>query len=216
MRLRLMAAVVGVGCALGGAASATPIEDRLRDQLRATVTDLRSQQDSLAAAQAERDALKAQLKAAKGRPVAPARDARMGRDLVEARRAAAEAEASRGQLQAQMDALKASYDQLAVQARDLQADRDRLKSMVAERDDGLSVCRTKNGALLTLSREILDRFQRQGLADVLLRKEPLIGARRVQIENLAQAYGDRLYDQRLDVPPAKSAGPQGPAPRLHP
>ncbi len=210
MRRLAPLALAAMLCALSSQAGAAPLEDRLREQLRSTVTELRSAQDSLAAAVAERDALKARAQPS-ARPAAAAQSGRLKRELASVRAEASRAAAERAELQAQVEAAKAANTTLEAQLRDLRADRDRQTATVASRDGDLSVCRVKNAELLKVSRELLDRFQRSSVADVMLRKEPIIGAKRVQIETLAQTYGDRIYDQRLDVPPAKPS-PAAPSP----
>jgi chromosome segregation ATPase len=63
-----------------------------------------------------------------------------------------------------------------------------LRRTVADRE-------TKNLALYQLANEILTRYEKFGLGDALLAKEPFIGVSRVKLENLVQDYKDKLRDQ---------------------
>lgn len=169
-------------------ASAQTIEDRLRDQLRATVQQLHQLQDDQASLQAqkiaaeqERDALKAQLAAAK------AQNGHGGQD--------------RGQVQAlaaQVSKYKDAYSQATGTAAQAQADHDKLASGLANAQTLLGACETKNGQLLNVGMEILAAYERFDFGEALGANEPFIGSKRVELENLAQDFGDRLYDGKFD------------------
>jgi chromosome segregation ATPase len=169
-------------------ASAQTIEDRLRDQLRATVQQLHQLQDDQASLQAqkmvaeqERDALKAQLAAAK---------AQLGHGG-----------ADRGQVQAlaaQVSKYKDAASQATGTAEQAQADHDKLASGLTNAQTLLGACETKNGQLLNVGMEILTAYQKFDIGAALGANEPFIGTKRVELENLAQDFGDRLYDGKFD------------------
>jgi chromosome segregation ATPase len=170
------------------AASAQTIEDRLRDQLRATVQQLHQLQDDQASLQAqkvaaeqERDALKAQLAAAK---------AQLGHGSQD-----------RGQVQAlvaQVSKYKDAASQATGTAAQAQADHDKLTSGLANAQLMLGTCETKNGQLLNVGMEILAAYEKFDFGEALGANEPFIGTKRVELENLAQDFGDRLYDGKFD------------------
>ncbi len=170
------------------AASAQTIEDRLRDQLRATVQQLHQLQDDQASLQAqkaaaeqERDALKAQLAAAK---------AQIGHGG-----------ADRGQVQAlaaQVSKYKDAASQATGTAAQAQADHDKLAVGLTTAQTLLGACETKNGQLLSVGMEILAAYQKFDFGEALGANEPFIGTKRVELENLAQDFGDRLYDGKFD------------------
>lgn len=170
------------------AASAQTIEDRLRDQLRATVQQLHQLQDDQAALQAqkaaaeqERDALKAQLAAAKAQASHGSQD--------------------RGQVQAlaaQVSKYKDAASQATGSAAQAQADHDKLAAGLASTQTLLGACESKNGQLLNVGMEILTAYQKFDFGDAFGANEPFIGTKRVELENLAQDFGDRLYDGKFD------------------
>ncbi len=55
---------------------------------------------------------------------------------------------------------------------------------------------SKNLALFILGNEILSRYEDFSLGKALSAKEPFVGKTRVKLENLVQAYQDKLLDQR--------------------
>jgi len=89
-----------------------------------------------------------------------------------------------------------------------------LQRLVADRE-------AKNLALYQLSGEILTRYQKFGLGDALLAREPFIGVSRVKLQTLVQDYHDKLRDQLvlpgqpLPPPPAvaSTANPAALPPR---
>jgi chromosome segregation ATPase len=179
----LLAATLNVQTAFG-----QTIEDRLRDQLRATVQQLHQLQDDQASLQAqkaaaeqERDALKAQLAAAKAQVTHGGAD--------------------RGQVQAlvaQVSKYKDAVSQATGTAAQAQADHDKLAAGLTNAQTLLGACETKNGQLLNVGMDILKAYQKFDFGEALGADEPFIGIKRVELENLAQDFGDRLYDGKFD------------------
>ena len=190
--------------AIGAAASIMPafaqtLEDRLRDQLRATMNQLHQVQDDQAALQAqkaaaeqERDALKAQLATAKA--------------------ALAHVPHNTGPspaMEAEVAQYKDAAAQAATNAQQAKADHDKLQSQLADVQKQIGACEEKNAALLKLGNDILDAYQQFDMGDAIGANEPFIRIKRVELENLAQGFGDRLYDGKCDparTPPAKPEG----------
>jgi chromosome segregation ATPase len=169
-------------------ASAQSIEDRLREQLRATVVQLRQVQDDQAALQAqktaaeqERDALKAQLAAAKAQ-------------LAHIPKVSAPSP----ELEAELAKYKDAYVQATGSAQQAQASHDKLQTDLAASQNLVSACEAKNTQLMKVGNEILDAYQHFDFGDAVGANEPFIGIKRVELENLAQDYGDRLYDGKFD------------------
>ena len=187
-RYTLLSVLAVVATLSVNAASAQTIEDRLRDQLRATVQQLHqlpddqaSLQAQKAAAEQERDALKAQLAAAK---------AQIGHGG-----------ADRGQVQAlaaQVSKYKDAVSQATGTAAQAQVDHDKLAAGLTNAQTLLGACETKNGRLLNVGMEILTAYQKFDFGEALGANEPFIGTKRVELENLAQDFGDRLYDGKFD------------------
>lgn len=71
-------------------------------------------------------------------------------------------------------------------------------SLVATRKD-LGQCRSHNGELYSLSREMMTKYRDKTCQDALVQAEPFSGIRKVQIENLLETWRDAADRERLSV-----------------
>lgn len=208
--IRLLAVTLpAAALCLAGPARAQSLEDRLRSQLVSVTSQLRAAQSSQAelsaqkaAAEKERDALKAKLATAqRPRRSEPADSPEYQRLKAEFdQMAAADADLKTRLAAAQADLRRAGEDA----ARDGAA-RDQSAAALAARETDLGVCRAKNAELIDTAKALLAAYRGVTVADVLARREPLTGLKRVQFEQAAQDYGDRIHNGRLDVRPRPSA-----------
>lgn len=133
-------------------------------------------------------------------------------------------EAARAQLAASVAALdkqlaelkRSSDDALALKARELAQFtrlRDEQQTQLQRRHDDqttqLAQCTAKNGKLVQLSAELLDRYRNKGVGEVLTQREPLLGLGDVALFNLVQDYRDRADAERFVPlnPPVESLPP---------
>jgi chromosome segregation ATPase len=184
-------------------ANAQSLEDRLRDQLRAEMNQVQQLQDqqtglqaAKAAAEKERDDLKVQLAAAKAQ-------------LAHATRSAVDAQ-KEAELQAQVAQYKDAATQATGTVQQAQSDRDKVQKALDEIQKKLGVCEDRNAKLYKTGNDILDAYQNYDLGDAIGANEPLIGIKRVELENEAQGFDDRLhegkYDPNAKLPAAVPAG----------
>lgn len=188
-------------CALFAAAqvSAQTLEEQLRTQL----ADARSQLQDLQGQQAQWQAQKAQLE--------------QQRDAARKDADAAKAELSKNRSGTSQDAAalaseRSAHEQAAAQVQQLQkqvADANAKEHAQEEQGSDLTTqlsaaqaqvgtCTAKNLQLYQIGNEILDAYSHVGLGTVLASREPFAASERVKLENAAQAYGDKLYEQRYD------------------
>jgi chromosome segregation ATPase len=73
-----------------------------------------------------------------------------------------------------------------------------LKQSVAEGTEANLVCQGNNRELATITREVLDKYRDVGVFDVLKRREPFTGVRRVQVDNLLEEYASRMEGARIE------------------
>jgi hypothetical protein len=212
--MRGLALVIALSLA-ASAVQAQSLEDRLRSQLTATVAELRdikANQAALAAqkdaAEHDRDALKADLAAARAklRTAAAPRPETSDADL-------AKAKAEQSALdQVRLDAALVESRRLAQQLASLQGDQERQAGQLTANTEALGVCRTKHAQLTVVADDILGAYNHISGAGMLLRREPFTGLKRVKVQTRVQTFGDRLYEARLDVkpktPPAAPLRPQ--------
>jgi len=100
-------------------------------------------------------------------------------------------------LTATLEKWKTAYQEAANVARAKEAERARLASENQALDQRAASCETKNAALFMVGGEILDRYAGVGPGDSLAVREPFIGVKRVELQNLVQDYRDKLLDQRV-------------------
>lgn len=178
------------------------LETRLRAELRATtqqLRDLRSRQAGLEAArvsaEAQRDSARARAEQLQAQL-----DAARGTLKTQQRSSHARLAAS----QERTDQMRGAYDQLLTLAREKETERLALRKAVQERSTSLQTCIARNGELYDAGREILDAYQSLGAGSLFKMRQPLAASARVKFENNAQAMGDRLYDNQVQVVSAPS------------
>jgi chromosome segregation ATPase len=200
------------------------LEARLRDALRQATAQARTLEDENARLKAQQGQLESQLallrqqvEAAGSQAGATDRSA----ELERAYRSAVDEfnqrlQQERDQVIRSLEAMekwKAAYGEAAAVARNREAEREQLAGELRAAAESEALCREKNEALFTAGNEILDRWQSTGWADILAAKEPFLGLKRVELENLAQDEADRLLDSRLR---AATAAPAPAAPAAEP
>lgn len=79
------------------------------------------------------------------------------------------------------------------------AAKQKTEETAADRGRQLDQCSGKNAKLYDLNSELLRRYADKGLVDVLTHREPLIGLKKVEMENLVQDLQDKLDEQHLSA-----------------
>jgi uncharacterized coiled-coil DUF342 family protein len=236
-RKHLSALVLAVLAATAGMAHAQQaqgqsMEERLRAQLRVTTSQLQQAQNELAALKAGQPA-GAGAAAAAAAP-APAELEALRKELAQSQaqlsaerqargQAAAGTEQLRQQAQAanekaaaQVAQYRGAYDELLKMARAAETDRQRLAGEAALQRTALTQCEAKNKQLYAVGQEILRAYETVDLGSVLASRQPFAAQSRVKFEQIAQQYGDKLYEGKFDVravsaPAAAAATPAAPA-----
>jgi hypothetical protein len=190
-------------------------EDRLRDALRKTTVDLRAAQDtqvalqaSLDQAQKERDALQQQVvqltaqiaqRPAEPAPAAPA-PATPPQPTAEEQQLRAAVDALKRQnadLAAGVKKWQAAYQQAASVAQAKDAESRQLAAANKIVEATLDVCTGKNTRLLAVANDILHLYRQQDFKSLLLMSyEPLLGYKKVELENIVQDNEDRVRAQK--------------------
>lgn len=102
-----------------------------------------------------------------------------------------------GQLSENLENWKAAYEEAANIARTTEAARAQLEAQNVVLTERATSCEVKNAELFNVGNEILDRYSGVSLADTLAIREPFVGFKRVELQNLVQDYQDKLLDQRV-------------------
>jgi chromosome segregation ATPase len=204
----------------GGAAQAQgqkgqSMEERLRAELRNVTAQLQQTRGEL-------EVLKA--KGAPAAKAAPASDglkkelARSQSQLAQerAQREKLAAEQQRGAAAAQeatanLAQYRQASEQLAATGKQLEAERARLDGEVAAQRGALARCESKNAQLYAAGQEILQAYEGLDVLDVMKARQPFAAQSRVKLEQIAQQYGDQLYQGRFDARQTNDT-PAAPAP----
>lgn len=208
--LALLAAAALAPCI--ASAQQPSMEERLRAQLRATTTQLQQAQAQLAQLQAgggsnapTSDASKKEL--AELRAQLDAERAR-ARQLSEGSAAAhREAQTVADKANTQITQLRAAYDELLRRARASEVERQKLAAASTTQQNALQQCEAKNAKLYAVGQEVLKAYESMDMTTVIAARQPFATKSRVKYEQIAQEYGDKLYDGRFDPRAATAPAP---------
>ncbi len=106
---------------------------------------------------------------------------------------------------------KEGYAKAADIAKAKEGEREKLAGQVILLDRIVADRERKNAELFRVGNEILTRYERVGLGDVLATREPFVGITRVKLENQVQDYQDKLLDQRIKPGQPPSTPAEGPS-----
>jgi hypothetical protein len=95
---------------------------------------------------------------------------------------------------------KDGYQKAADLARAKEEERAKLAAEIIVHQRTIADRESKNIALFKTSSEILDRYENYSLGKALAAREPFIGTTRVKVENLVQGYKDKVLDNRIGAP----------------
>lgn len=195
---RTLIALVLLAALPAAQAQTASLESRMRDQLRETrsqLQELQAQQSTWAAEKAalekERDAAKQEAEAARATKAAPTVSPETTRELAaeRQRREAAEASLQRG---------KSDADAQALALRTAEAERARLAKELDLSHSQVDACTARNVQMYQVGKEVIAAYENIDTSDIVSSRQPFAAKSRVKLENAAQSFGDKLYDQRFD------------------
>ena len=199
------------------------MEERLRNQLRNTTAQLQQAQNELAvlkagagsqpaakagAASADVEALKKELEAARAQLASE----RQSREAL--RQSQQQGQALVEKAGAQIAQYRGAYDELLRMARGLDAERQRLAAETTAQKTALTQCEAKNVQLYAVGQEVLRAYETVDLGTVLSARQPFAAQSRVRYEQIAQQFGDKLYEGQFSAAAAAqgaAAAPPAPA-----
>ncbi len=195
--------------ALRAADAPSPAEQKLRESVRALTLQLRTVESDKAVAmavQAEAEAkaaaLTEEVEKLKKQSIADKNADDLAMAALNAK--LAEKDAELAQSQKTLGEWKKAHADVTAQFKKAveignakEAERAKLAARVIVLDRQVADQKAKNAAMYKLGMEILGRYEKFGLGDVITRKEPFIGTTRVKFENLMQDFSDGLADQKI-------------------
>ena len=89
-------------------------------------------------------------------------------------------------------ALSADLHQTVQNLRRTESEKNLLQETVVSQARQIETCESHNVKLLQVNHDLLGQYENKGFFDAMLQREPLTQLKRVEIENIAQEYQDRL------------------------
>ncbi len=198
--IRLLTAIL-LATSLVHAAEEDPTE-KFRQALRDTMLKLRDAQNQLAAAQAAQYAAEAKAGEFEEKSKALAKELAEERNtstnlISGLKKNLAERDAKIADQEATLAKWKQSYEQVGKLAvkREMQRRELEAKSLALERK--VQDQQFKNIEMYKAAMSTLERYEKFGLGDAILAREPFTAAQRVKFQNLVQDFADQLTDARI-------------------
>lgn len=218
-RLPVLLMLLAGGAAQAQGQKGQSMEERLRAELRNVTAQLQQTRGEL-------EMLKAKgVPAAKAAPMAaPASDglkkelarsqSQLAQERAQRERLAAEQQRSAAAAQeaaANLAQYRQAGERLAATGKQIEAERARLDGEVAVQRSALARCESKNTQLYAAGQDILRAYEGLDVLDVMKARQPFAAQSRVKLEQIAQQYGDQLYQGRFDARQTSDT-PAAPAP----
>lgn len=89
-------------------------------------------------------------------------------------------------------ALNADMQQTMQNLRRTESEKNLLQETVVSQAQQIETCESHNVKLLQVNHDLLGQYENKGFFDAMLQREPLTQLKRVEIENIAQEYQDRI------------------------
>ncbi|HXH46577.1 MAG TPA: hypothetical protein VNK51_22415 [Bradyrhizobium sp.] len=195
MRTRIVLPLTLLAMSLSTAAALADTEtDRLREALRSATAQARQLEDQRTALQAriaeferDKEAAKAQVAAARAEV----------REVKKQQREAVEEFNKRlAERDDTLEKWKAAYDEAATVARSKDAERAKFESEANAYKASTKGCVAKNTQMLKAGRQLLQEYKAVTIGDTIVAREPVLGLRRVEIQNHIQDTTDKLLEQK--------------------
>jgi chromosome segregation ATPase len=170
--------------------------DRLREALRGAIAQVRALEDQQAVLQARMTEAERERERSKQEVAAARAQIKAG----EKAQAEAVGEFNR-RLDERNEALekwKLAYGEAAGVARAKDAERAKFEADSKSFKASAKSCASRNIKLVAIGNELLSRLDEVHLGDMIAAREPLIGTKRVEIQNLLQDYQDKILEQRAN------------------
>lgn len=89
-------------------------------------------------------------------------------------------------------ALSTELQRTAQNLQQTQSEKNLLQETVVGQAQQIETCESHNVKLLQVNRDLLGQYENKGFFDSLMQREPIIGLKGVELENILQDYQDRL------------------------
>lgn len=194
MRALRLSTAAALALVISSAAHADQESDRLREALRSATAQARTAEDQRAAVQAkltaaeqERDRLRKQNEAYRAQ-------------VKEAEQAYRQAVKDFNERIAERDdsleKWKAAYGEAASVARTKDAERTRFEGEATTWKASAKACEAKNVRLVKIADDVVKQYERMDPLEKVLDHDPVFGLKRVEHQNAAQDFRDKIIEQK--------------------
>jgi chromosome segregation ATPase len=168
-------------------------EARLRDALRAATAKAQALEDEKARWQATEAALQKEIDELRRKPVSKDPGDRKAAEFQ--RRLTEQAEGA-ARLKASLDQCQAAAKDAAEEARVAGQERTRLATEGTALHARLAAAEARNAGMYRVAREVLDWIDDLGPGAAYDARDPFLGLKRVELENVAQDFRDKLLEHK--------------------
>ncbi len=181
------------------------VAGKLREALRNTMLQLRDAQNKVATAQAAEVASEQKIKETQGKFDAMSKQAIADRNtsanmVAELNTKLAEQRLVLIGFQSAIEKWKKSYGEVTGMAQKKESERAKFEAKSIKLERQVQDQQVRNIKMYQTGLEIIDRYEKFGLGDALLAREPFVGNTRVKFQTLIQNDQDKLTDQRIKQP----------------
>ncbi len=185
-------------------AQGSPAEQKLREQVKSMVTQLRTAETDKAALQADKTALEEKVTSGKKAFEELAKQASTEKESAakERQKLMDELAASKAETAKYMDLhIKADAEgkKAAELAHKTKAELDKCTAEGIRLKDVVAGQRTRNQKMHEIAMEILDRYAKFGLGTALTAREPFVGITRAKLETMVEEYSSAIDAQRIRI-----------------
>lgn len=178
---------------------------RLRDALRNTMVQLRDAQNQVATLQATQVASEQKIKELEGKVETMTKQAMAERNtsanmIAELNTKLEEQRMVLVGFQSAIEKWKKSYGEVTALAQKKENERAKYQALSIKLERQVQDQQVRNIQMYKTGLEIIERYEKFGLGDALLAREPFVGTTRVKFQNLIQNDQDKLTDQRITQP----------------
>jgi chromosome segregation ATPase len=185
-------------------AASSDNEARLRESLRSVTIQLRALEDERAVLQAKQmesgkevESLRKQVEELKQQLAESAKKADYERAVGEFNRRLSAQNETISNLGETLEKWKGAYNEAVLLARSKEAERGQLAIQLESMTKQVALYKEKNAELFKIGTEILNRYAGMGIGEAMTAREPFIGYKRVQLQNIVQDYQDKLLDGKV-------------------
>jgi chromosome segregation ATPase len=197
-RIALMTVIAILGLQPLAAQGQGAPDNRLREALRTATVQLRDAEDARARLQASEASLKQELAKAQAELAAARKTKTSARELGQLNEKLADANK---RLEEQGEAIKvltATQAQCESAQQEAARTKDGLQGEAKALKEQLATAERKNARMYAVGTEIIDWLSGLGFGTALAAREPFLGLKRVELENAAQDYEDKLIEARVN------------------